>query len=94
MKTMYIKTFSKGQMTVPKAIRKQWGVTDEFWLKLTLEEDNSLRLEPMEQPQDAEKTLKRLQSLLKPKANWFGDLDHSSVVRSAENQLKKKLGDW
>jgi len=94
MKTMYIKTFSKGQMTLPKVIREQWGVGDEFWLKLTLEKNDALTLEPMIQPKDVNATLERLQALPKPKRGWFDPAERSTIRQETEKQLQKKLGDW
>lgn len=94
MQTMYIKTFSKGQMTLPKTIRQQWGVGDEFWLKLTLGKNDTLTLEPMGQPRDVEATLQRLQALPKPNPDWFDLTEQSTIRQETEKKLTKKLGDW
>lgn len=94
MQTMYIKTFSKGQMTLPKVIRQQWGVGDEFWLKLTLEKNDTLTLEPMVQPRDVLAALKRLEALPKPNPKWFDPAEQSAIRQETEKQLQKKLGDW
>ena len=81
-------------MTLPKAIRQQWGVGDEFWLKLTLEKNDTLTLEPMAEPRDVLATLKRLEALPKPNPSWFDPTEQLKVVQEAEKQLQKKLGDW
>lgn len=94
MQTMYVKTFSKGQMTLPKTIRQQWGVGDEFWLKLTLGKNDTLTLEPMGQPRDVEATLQRLQALPKPDPDWFDLTEQSTIRQETEKKLTKKLGDW
>ena len=94
MQTMYIKTFSKGQMTLPKAIREQWGVGDEFWLKLTLDTNHSLILEPMAQPRDVAATLGRLEALPQPRSDWYSQVERSKIRNQSEKHLKKTLGDW
>jgi AbrB family looped-hinge helix DNA binding protein len=34
----YIKSFSKGQITIPKEIRDTFGIGDNFWLKLSVQQ--------------------------------------------------------
>lgn len=43
----YIKSFSKGQIKVPKAFRDHFGLGDEFWLKLYVGK-NKIVAEPMD----------------------------------------------
>src|SRR5919205_520824 len=45
--TRFIKSFSKGQITIPKEFRDLFGIGDEFWLKLSVE-DGKLVAEPVE----------------------------------------------
>ncbi len=55
----YIKSFSKGQITIPKEIREILGMADEFWLKLYLE-DGKIIAEPVEKERNKEKYRKSL----------------------------------
>lgn len=91
---MYIKTFNKGQMTLPKMIRQQWGVGDEFWLKLTLDSNDALVLEPMVQTPDVAAILGRLAALPKPSNDWFSQDERTKIRNQSEKHLKKTLGDW
>ena len=34
----FVKSFSKGQITIPKEFRDAFGVGNDFWLKLSLEQ--------------------------------------------------------
>lgn len=44
----YIKSFSKGQITIPKEVRDLLGIQDEFWLKVWTEEGRIIA-EPIEE---------------------------------------------
>jgi len=60
MKNMkFIKSFSKGQITVPLEIRNYLGLGDEFWLKLYTE-GNRIVAEPVESPKGGKKSLAEL----------------------------------
>lgn len=62
----YIKSFSKGQITIPKDIRDTLGMTHEFWLKLYLQ-DGKIIAEPVEKggnKADYKKTLLSIKSVL------------------------------
>lgn len=80
----YIKSFSKGQITIPKEIRKTIGVGDDFWLKVYID-DNKLIAEPVGDPQDKSKYL---ESLLKVKGSWFSFKDYKSIRNLTEKRLK------
>ena len=47
----YIKSFSNGQVTIPKDIRESLGMGENFWLKLSVTEGRIIA-EPMEASQD------------------------------------------
>jgi len=47
----YIKSFSNGQVTIPKDIRESLGLGEDFWLKLSVAEGRIIA-EPMEVSQD------------------------------------------
>lgn len=50
MQSYYIQSFSKGQVTIPKKIRKQLNMGDNFTLKLTLQ-DGKIVAEPVDTEQ-------------------------------------------
>jgi bifunctional DNA-binding transcriptional regulator/antitoxin component of YhaV-PrlF toxin-antitoxin module len=43
----FIKTFSKGQITIPKEFRRTLGMSDEAWLKLYID-NGKIVAEPVE----------------------------------------------
>lgn len=43
----YVKSFSKGQITIPKDIREEIGVENDFWLKLSIH-NGKIIAEPVE----------------------------------------------
>lgn len=65
MDVKYIKSFSKGQITIPKDLRKALGMVDEFWLKLYLQ-DGKIIAEPMEDnnKENYKKTLLSIKSTI------------------------------
>jgi AbrB family looped-hinge helix DNA binding protein len=73
----YIKSFSRGQITIPKEIREILGVPEEFWMKIFID-DGKVILEP-------ERTIKSrddyLKSLVSMKTDWFSDEDQSDYGR-------------
>lgn len=72
MKTQvkYIKSFSKGQITIPKEFRAALGVEDEFWLKLYIQ-DEKIILEPMEKKEDREAYRNKLLKMkAHPEVSW------------------------
>jgi len=44
--TAFIKSFNKGQITIPKSIREYFRLDEEFWLKITKTE-KTIVLEPI-----------------------------------------------
>ncbi len=55
----YIKSFSKGQITIPKEVRDLLGIQDEFWLKVWTEEGKIIA-EPIEEATDKASWRKKL----------------------------------
>lgn len=55
----YIKSFSNGQVTIPKDIRDSLGIGENFWLKLFVSEGKIIA-EPMEENQDKQAYKKTL----------------------------------
>ncbi len=79
--TRYIKSFSKGQITIPKEIRESLGVGDEFWMKLSVDHDE-IRLKPVNEEKKMSKEEWR-KWLLTFKGTW----DLSDEVKEARQEL-------
>lgn len=82
----YIKSFSNGQVTIPKEIRESLGIGENFWLKLSVDEGRIIA-EPMESTQD-KKSYK--DSLLDIKAVVDLGPQISSNRRQVERQISKR----
>lgn len=63
----YIKSFSSGQITIPREFRERLSLGNEFWLKLVLVE-NKIVAEPMDQPHPDPSFSRKL---LGVKGDWF-----------------------
>ncbi|OGE06208.1 hypothetical protein A3I53_00625 [Candidatus Curtissbacteria bacterium RIFCSPLOWO2_02_FULL_40_13b] len=84
----FIKSFSKGQITIPKEFRKAIGVRDNFWLKLTIK-GGKIVAEPVEK----EKNKKAYsQKLLAIKGQWFSPSEFQEARRAVEKRLEKLHG--
>ena len=79
----YIKSFSKGQITVPKDVRESLGLGDDFWLKLYTA-SGKIIAEPVEQKKDAITYQKKLLSI---KGRWF----KSKEIAANRKQIEKRL---
>lgn len=88
IKAVFIKSFSKGQITIPKKIRDSIGLSSDFWLKVTVD-DGKIIAEPIEEKKDKNKLLWR-KNLLKMKSI---DIDLNEIKRNREeieNRLRKQ----
>lgn len=94
MQPFFVKTFSKGQMTIPKVIRQKWGVGDDFWMKVRFDESGALILMPIEHSPDSGGILDRLSALPKPQKSWFSQKENEKMRNEVESALKLKLKDW
>ncbi len=81
----YIKSFSKGQITIPKEFRDMVGIGDEFWLKLSVQ-DGKFIAEPVEQEQTAEDYA---QKLLTIDTDWFSEEDYKAIREEVEERMKR-----
>ncbi len=79
----YIKSFSKGQITIPKDLREALGIVDEFWLKLYLE-DGKIIAEPIEKKGNKEKYRKSL-------LNIKTVIDLEPEIRRNRKQMEKQI---
>lgn len=79
----YIKSFSNGQVTIPKDIRENLGIGDNFWLKVSIAEGKIIA-EPLENNQN-KKSYK--QSLLDIKST----LDLEKQVKRNRTQVERQI---
>ncbi|MBI3577139.1 AbrB/MazE/SpoVT family DNA-binding domain-containing protein [Candidatus Gottesmanbacteria bacterium] len=63
----YIKSFSSGQITIPREFRDRLSLGNEFWLKLALVE-NRIIAEPIYQPHHDPSYARKLLGI---KGDWF-----------------------
>ena len=84
----FIKSFSRGQITIPKDFRERLGVSEEFWMKIFVD-DGKLIVEPVQSKKTKDDYLK---SLLSMKTDWFSDddyEDYKKVREEIEQHVKK-----
>ena len=79
----YIKSFSKGQITIPKAVREALGIGDEFWLKLSVE-NGKIVAEPVDGKKDSTNYLKVLSSI---KGNWINPDELKAIRKTVEKRV-------
>ncbi len=84
----YIKSFSKGQITIPKEFREFFGIGDEFWLKLQIN-DGKLIAEPVEKKGSEKEKAAYRKKLLAIKADWFDENDYKAIRKENEDRLKE-----
>ncbi len=87
MHILFVKSFSKGQITIPKSIRDQFGIADEFWLKLSVE-GRRIIAEPIteEKKLDREAWKKKL---LQIKGTWNLEPEIRRMREETEKRLQK-----
>ena len=84
----FVKSFSKGQITIPKKLRNAVGLKDDFWLKLSIEE-GKIVAEPVEEEKS---TQGYLQKLLTVKGDWFSKEELEVNRAEVEKRLKDLHG--
>ena len=82
----YIKSFSKGQITIPKVVREALGIGDDFWLKLYVD-NGKIVAEPVEKDKNQSDYLKRLLSI---KGWWMSEDEIKKNRTAVEKQLKER----
>ena len=82
----YIKSFSKGQITIPKTVREELGIGDDFWLKLYIN-DGKIIAEPVEKETNQDEYLKKLLSI---KGGWISKDEIKKNRTAVEKQLKER----
>jgi len=83
----YIKSFSKGQITIPKEFRQALGMGDEAWLKLYLE-NSRIIAEPVEEKKMSREEWRK--KLLTLKTTWF-DEDAEAEIYKNRQEIEEKL---
>lgn len=81
----FVKSFSKGQITIPKEIRDTLGIVNEFWLKLQVQ-NGKIIAEPVEKTSTNEEYRKNLLSI---KGKWFTQKQHNKIVKEIEDRITK-----
>lgn len=71
----YIKSFSQGQITIPKEVRDEFGLGLEFWLRLRLM-NKQIILEPVEKKVSRKDYA---QTLLEIDGSWFDMKDYKKM---------------
>jgi len=79
----YIKSFSKGQITIPKEFREELGLENEFWLKLQLV-NQVIVAKPIERKIT---TKSYTDTLLKIKGDWFDPEDYQKMRRDLRKRI-------
>lgn len=90
----FVKSFSKGQITVPKEVRDALGMISEFWLKIYIQ-DGKIIAEPVEQDKKIQNSSKKkaeyAQKLLNIKGDWFDPLKIKRNRAQIEKQIRKRI---
>lgn len=81
----FVKSFSKGQITIPKELRNALGIVNEFWLKLYIQ-NGRIIAEPVEKEKNREDYAKKLLSI---KGEWFSQKEHEKIKQEIEKKLLK-----
>lgn len=82
----FVKSFSKGQITIPKEFRDAFGIKNEFWLKLSLA-GNKIVAEPVENDIDKSDYLNKLLSI---KGGWISEKEIKKNRAEVEKQMQKR----
>jgi AbrB family looped-hinge helix DNA binding protein len=86
----YIKSFSKGQVTIPKDIRNALGIGEDFWLKLFVEKGKIIA-EPTEQKEDEEEFEKKRVEYRKKLLSIKTTFDLGPELKRNREQIEERL---
>lgn len=84
----YVKSFSRGQITIPKEIREELGVPEEFWMKMSVD-NGKIVVEPVQKTQSKDDYVN---SLLSMNTDWFSEddyEDYKKVRQEADEHVDK-----
>lgn len=82
----FVKSFSKGQITIPKELRNLLGIQNEFWLKLWTERGKIIA-EPIEKKMDKSVWRKELLQITQIKISMD---EMKRNKEQMEKQIKKR----
>jgi len=77
----YIKSFSKGQITIPKEFRDALNLGDEFWLMLTTK-NGGLLAEPVKNNTAQVNKSTWRKTLLSLETYWFGPNEEKEIKKN------------
>jgi bifunctional DNA-binding transcriptional regulator/antitoxin component of YhaV-PrlF toxin-antitoxin module len=86
-KQKYIKSFSKGQITIPKEMRDGLGLGDVFWLKLYVENEKIVA-EPLEKEGNSSEYQKKLLNI---DGSWFDLKDYKKMRGDIERRFSQDV---
>lgn len=86
MDIQFVKSFSKGQITIPKAIRERIGLPDIFWLKLYTDQGKIIA-EPIEKEKNKSDYQKKLLTI---KGDWIDARELAKNRKQIEKQLASR----
>ena len=81
----FVKSFNKGQITIPKELRDALGMTHEFWLKLYTQ-NGRIIAEPVAETSTNEEYRKKLLNI---KGGWFSEKEYKENRKQLEERSKK-----
>lgn len=76
MNVSFVKSFSQGQITIPKSIRDEMGIGKDFWLKVYID-DEKIVAEPVSKSKMGRDEY--LLKLKKIKTDWFDEADYKNI---------------
>jgi len=82
----FVKSFSKGQITIPKELRDALGIMNEFWLRLYIQ-DGKIIAEPIDQKAERGGYAKKLLTI---KGEWFHPEEMIKNRAQIEKHLRKR----
>lgn len=82
----FIKSFSKGQITIPKQLRETIGLGNDFWLKVYVDQGKIIA-EPVEKVKDKMSYAKQLLSI---KGGWLDLKEIARNRKQIEQQIRKR----
>lgn len=80
---MFVKSFSQGQITIPKIFREKLGLENNFWLKMTLNDDKLIAEPVGNEP----KLKKQATKLLSVRGDWFNVSDWKKTRQEITDRL-------
>ena len=81
----FVKSFNKGQITIPKEFRNSFGIVNEFWLKLYIQ-NGKLIGEPVEIEKNGSDYIQKLQDI---KGEWFSPKEYKKTRIGVDRRMRK-----